>query len=41
MTKATGNETVGTVFGAATAGMETLLPGSSASSVAVLEWIND
>lgn len=41
VTKATGNETVGTVVGAASAAMESLLPGSTTTTTAVLHWWNE
>lgn len=41
MTKATGNETLGKVFGAATAGVESVLPGQSDTTLGVLKWLTD
>jgi len=40
-TKLTGNETVGKVVGAASAGAESLMPGSTALPTAVINWIAD
>lgn len=40
-TKATGNETLGTVVGAASAGLESILPGSTAGTTGFLEWISE
>lgn len=41
MTKATGNETIGKIYGAATAGVESVLPGQSDTTLGVLKWLTD